>query len=78
MPLGDSQIEVEIAEGEEKGKEEEKVDYKRLYLRLDLNTSKRIGLGVKDDSWMGLVNRRRIWDVCLMLLREYEKDCLDG
>lgn len=60
-------IEVEKEEGEG-------VDYKRLYLRLDLNTTKRIGLGLKDGPWMGLVNRRRIWDACLQLLGEYEKD----
>lgn len=66
----------------EEGKGEEKkkcvdVDYKKLYLRLDLNTTQRIGLGVKDAPWMGLVNRRRIWDACVQLLGEYKKDCLD-
>jgi len=65
--------------GEEEGKEKGvDVDYKSLYLRLDLNTTQRIGLGVKDGPWMGLVNRRRIWDACLELLGEYEKDCLQS
>lgn len=62
-------------DNEEKEKGEEKgVDYKRLYLRLDLHTARRVGLGVEIGSWIGLMNRRRIWDACVELLGEYEKD----
>jgi hypothetical protein len=61
-------------EKEEKREEELVMDYKKLYLRLELNTAKRIGLGAESGAWMGLVNRRRIWDCCVKILGEYEKD----
>lgn len=50
---------------------ESEIDFKRLYLCLDKNTSQPFGMTVPMINWMGLTNRRRIWDVCLQLLEHY-------
>jgi hypothetical protein len=56
------------------GKGKIEVDFKRLFFCLERNTAQRFGLGVEAGAWLGLVNRRRIWDVCVRLLEEYWKD----
>ncbi|OOQ83361.1 hypothetical protein PEBR_34936 [Penicillium brasilianum] len=61
-------------EDAKQGKGIVEVDYKRLFFCLERNTAQRFGLGVEAGAWLGLVNRRRIWDVCGRLLEEYWKD----
>lgn len=56
------------------GKDKIEVNYKGLFLCLERNTVARFGLGVEARGWLGLVNRRRIWDVCVRVLGEYWDD----
>lgn len=55
-----------------------KIDYKRLYLCLELNTAKRFGMTMEMSGWMGITNRRRIWYACVQLLEEYRQDCSES
>jgi hypothetical protein len=50
-----------------------KIDYLRIYLCLEKHTSKPFGLTVAMKSWMGIMNRRRIWNACVQLLEHYSK-----
>ncbi|KAL2802684.1 hypothetical protein BJX63DRAFT_437646 [Aspergillus granulosus] len=47
------------------------MDYKRLYLCLDINTSLGFGIPPWMGDWMGITNRRRIWNACIQLLENY-------
>lgn len=61
-------------EDAKQGKRIVEVNYKRHFFHLERNTAQRFGLGVEAGAWLGLVNRRRIWDVSVQLLEEYWKD----
>lgn len=54
-----------------------KVDWKRVYLCLEMNTANRGGMTIETSRWMGITNRRRIWDACVQLLEHYRKEVRD-
>ncbi|KAJ5355395.1 uncharacterized protein N7496_012607 [Penicillium cataractarum] len=56
------------------GKGKVGVNYKKLFFCLERNTEQKFGLGVENRGWLGLVNRRRIWDVCVRVSGEYWED----
>lgn len=54
------------------------IDYRRVYLRLEKYTSKPFGMTVSMRPWMGMMNRRRIWDACVQVLEHYSKGRTPG
>lgn len=69
----------EVWEGQDTGVQDHtKMDYRRIYLLLEKYTSKPFGLTVSMRPWMGIMNRRRIWNACVELLEYYSEGRTPG
>lgn len=53
------------------------LDWKSAYLCLEINTAKRGGMTIEMSRWMGITNRRRIWDACVQLLEHCRTEVRD-
>jgi hypothetical protein len=49
------------------------MNYRKLYLLLEENTRNGYGMAPSLSGWLGMANRRRIWDACMQLLPHYQQ-----